>query len=44
MAVLTMSAPVPTMRELVRRYLEHRCQFGYRLAARAMPIRIRSLC
>ena len=31
MAVLIMDAPVPTMRELVRRYLEHRRQFGVKI-------------
>ena len=31
LAGLIMSDPIPTMKELARRYLEHRRQFGYRL-------------
>jgi integrase len=38
MAVLIMGAPVPTMRELVRRYLEHRRQFGYRLRSQGYAL------
>ena len=38
MAVLIMDAPVPTMRELVRRYLEHRRQFGYRLRSQGYAL------
>ncbi|MGA7904776.1 MAG: hypothetical protein WCA06_19270, partial [Terrimicrobiaceae bacterium] len=38
MAVLIMSAPVPTIRELVRRYLKHRRQFGYRLRSQGYAL------